>query len=194
MIYGTDWGSAIGSTMAQEHPDHVLGFFTNMMLAPPPLPTLHNIFTHPLKVLKFLLSIVLGFGAIYGADYAPLKHFSFANVEKYEGAAYRAIQSMRPYTLAYGLTDSPVGLLGWMLEPYHVWTFHSADEETQNIPDTITRDEFLTQVTIYWMTNTMSSSIRIYYEALRNLGKGPQKNIEVPLGVCYFQNEAFKVY
>ncbi|KAI7893641.1 Alpha/Beta hydrolase protein [Mucor mucedo] len=192
MIYGTDWGSAIGSRLAQDHPDHVLGYFTNMMIAGPPLPTLQNIFKHPLKVLKFMLSIVLGFGYIYGADFAPLANFSFANVEKYEGAAYRAIQGMRPYTLAYGLTDSPVGLLGWMLEPYHVWTFHTAEEETQNIPDTITRDEFLTQVTLYWLTNSMSSSIRIYYEAMREMGKAPKMDIRVPLGVCYFKNEAFK--
>lgn len=193
MIYGTDWGAAIGSRMAENYPDHVLGFLTNMMLVSPPSPTLQNLLNHPLKVFMFLISIVLGLGTVYGADYAPLQNFSFANVEKLESSAYRAIQSTRPYTLAYGITDSPVGLLGWMLEPYHAWTFHSADTEISSIPDTITTDEFLTQVTLYWMTNTMSSSIRIYYETLRVDKKLLNNNIKVPLAVSYFKEEIFKV-
>lgn len=194
MIYGTDWGSSIGSKISQNHPNHVLGFFTNMVLVAPPMPTFQNILSHPIKVLLFLLSIVVGFSTIYGEDYAGLAKFSFANVEKNEDAAYRAIQCARPYTLAYGLSDSPIGLLGWMLEPYHVWTFHATDIDKNAIPDTITVDEFLTQVTIYWLTNSMSSSIRIYYEAIREM-KRPSSNtgLKVPLAVSYFKNESVKV-
>ncbi|KAI9489862.1 Alpha/Beta hydrolase protein [Zychaea mexicana] len=71
----------------------------------------------------------------------------------------------RPYSLAYGLVDSPVGLLAWMLEKFHNWTDHGGIHDIESLPDTISVDEFLTMVTIYWLTNSMSSSIRVYYEA-----------------------------
>ncbi|CAO3630382.1 unnamed protein product [Mucor hiemalis] len=195
MIFGTDWGSPIGDQMAKDYASHVIGFLTSMPGAYPPVPTLRNIMSHPYKVLLFLLAIVFGLETIYGKkETKKLSQLTYANVDKCEDAGYRAIQSTRPYTLSYGLSDSPVGLLGWMLEPYHVWSFHQPSEaNTSSIPKTMTTDEFLTQVTIYWMTNTMSSSCRIYYEAKRNNMKSlidlAKRDMKVLYGVSYFETE-----
>lgn len=122
MIYGTDWGASIGTLMAMNNADHVLGFLTTMPMASPPLPNIRNLVFNTFRVLVFLVSIFLGFELVYGKRSAPLTKFAFANCDKDEGAGYRAIQARRPYTQSYGLTDSPIGLLGWMLDPYHAWT------------------------------------------------------------------------
>ncbi|KAI9486481.1 MAG: Alpha/Beta hydrolase protein [Benjaminiella poitrasii] len=200
MIYGTDWGAMIGTCMAQNYSDSCMGFITNMPSAMPPLPTLYNLIFHPFKVILFILSLFVGFDVIYGKNETRnLKTTAYANVDKDETAGYRAIQGTRPYTLAFGLTDSPVGLLGWMLEPYHFWTCFSSNESSdlQSLPSTISVDEFLTQVTLYWITNSMSSSCRLYYEAKKNHNKALKgilrKHISVPMAVSYFNNEVVKL-
>lgn len=194
MVYGTDWGATIGQQMSQNNATHALGFLTNMPSAFPPLPTLSNLLHHPLQVFKLLLSLVVGLVKVYGPEAAALETFTFANVDINQDAAYRAIQSARPYTLAFGLTDSPVGLLGWMLEPYHAWTYHPSEETTNAISNTVTTDEFLTQVTLYWMTNTMASSYRIYHEFLAEMKSMKPSKFTVPFAVSYFKKEAVKVY
>ena len=73
-------------------------------------------------------------------------------------------QSTKPQTLAYGLNDSPAGLAGWIVEKFKVWT-----DNDGAIEDAITRDELLTNLTIYWVTATINASIRIYYEAMKAL-------------------------
>lgn len=196
VVYGTDWGSMIGRYMSMNYPDHVVGHITNMPLAMPPLPTFQNLIHYPMAVLMFIIAIFLGFDKVYGKDNTKnMSKFSFANCEKDDGAGYRAIQSTRPYTIAFSLTDSPVGLLSWLLEAYHSWGYFPSREaaQTSTLPVTITTDEFLTQVTIYWMTNTMSSSIRIYYEAMKdNMSKLRQlssRRLSVPYAVSYFEKE-----
>ncbi|MFE4957993.1 alpha/beta fold hydrolase, partial [Streptomyces sp. NPDC056653] len=72
---------------------------------------------------------------------------------------YADIQSTRPQTLAYGLTDSPVGQLAWIAEKFKEWT------DSHNRPeDAVDRDQMLTNVMLYWLTGTAGSSARIYYE------------------------------
>jgi hypothetical protein len=111
VVQGTDWGSSIGKAMALNYPNHCLGYHTNMPVVAPPIPTLHNILTSPLQVIMFLLALVLGTHAVYKSQNVRLFR-AFANADADDRAGYRAIQSTRPYTLAYGLSDSPVGLLG----------------------------------------------------------------------------------
>jgi hypothetical protein len=111
VVQGTDWGSTIGKAMALNYPNHCLGYHTNMPIVAPPIPTLHNILTSPLQVIMFLLALVLGTHVVYKSQDIRLFR-AFANADVDDGAGYRAIQSTRPYTLAYGLSDSPVGLLG----------------------------------------------------------------------------------
>jgi hypothetical protein len=74
------------------------------------------------------------------------------------GSGYGAIQSTRPQTLAYGLTDSPAGQLAWITEKFGEWTDGGLPDEAVN------RDQLLTNVMLYWLTGTAGSSARLYYE------------------------------
>jgi pimeloyl-ACP methyl ester carboxylesterase len=78
--------------------------------------------------------------------------------------AYNMIQSTKPQTLAYGLNDSPVGLAAWIVEKFHNWSDTHGDIES-----CFTKDELLTNITIYWATQTINSSFRHYNEAMKDL-------------------------
>lgn len=104
--------------------------------------------------------------------------------EKEEGA-YGSIQATKPQTLAYGLNDSPVGLAAWIVEKFRSWSDCDGDVERR-----FTKDELLTNLTIYWATETINSSIRLYYEHRHN--SSPQKQgerIEVPTAVALFPKD-----
>ncbi|KAL0089107.1 Alpha/Beta hydrolase protein [Phycomyces blakesleeanus] len=195
MVFGTDWGAVIGKWIAVHRSENCKAFLTSMPLSVPPIPTVKNVMSHPLQVVKFLSSIPLGFDAVYGNGAVKIVGRSFMDVENNNDAGYRAIQGTRPYTLAYSLTDSPVGLLAWLLEKYHAWTYHPGDTEGTVLPDTITQDEFLTQITIYWMTKTIGPSTRLYYEVFQ----GKQVNslsleaISIPHGYTIYEGEMMKM-
>lgn len=110
--HGGDWGGIIGRQIALKHNSHCAAFHTNLPMALPTLPTPRNLLFHPWKVIKFLLSIILGFKLMYGKGKVNLAGATFANAERNYDCGYRSIQGTKPYTLAYGLSDSPVGLLG----------------------------------------------------------------------------------
>ena len=74
--------------------------------------------------------------------------------------AYGHIQRTKPQTLAYGLTDSPAGLASWIVEKWRAWSDCGGDIESR-----FTKDQLLTHLTIYWVTQTIESSIRLYYES-----------------------------
>ena len=76
--------------------------------------------------------------------------------------AYQEIQGKNPQTLGYGLTDSPAGLAGWIVEKFRAWTDNNGSPE-----DAVTRDQILTNLTVYWVTKTINSSIRLYCESQR---------------------------
>jgi pimeloyl-ACP methyl ester carboxylesterase len=96
-------------------------------------------------------------------------------LERFQGdfGGYLAIQSTRPQTLAFGLADSPAGQLAWILEKFQEWT-----------EDPVDRDYLLTNVMLYWLTNTAASSARFYYEFTRSWA-APRKS-EIPVGVAVF--------
>jgi epoxide hydrolase len=101
---------------------------------------------------------------------------------------YQEIQSTKPDTLGQGLSDSPVGLASWILEKWYGWSDHDGDLEK-----VFTRDELLTNIMIYWVTNTGSSSARIYYESRHMLGglaptpfPRPEGRVSVPTGCGAF--------
>lgn len=79
--------------------------------------------------------------------------------------AYAMAQSTRPQTLAYGLNDSPVGLAAWIIEKFRRWSDCDGDLERS-----FSRDDLLTNLTIYWATGTINSSMRLYYETVRDAG------------------------
>jgi len=79
--------------------------------------------------------------------------------------AYAMLQSSKPQTLAYGLNDSPAGLAAWIVEKFRRWSDCDGDVEKR-----FSKDELLTNLTIYWATETINSSIRLYYETARDAG------------------------
>ena len=77
--------------------------------------------------------------------------------------AYGAIQGTRPQTLGYALNDSPAGLAAWIVDKFWAWSDHGG-----NLENSFTRDELLTNITLYWVTQSMPSSTRIYFESQHN--------------------------
>ncbi len=97
-----------------------------------------------------------------------------------EEGGYNRVQETRPQTLAYGLNDSPAGLAAWIVEKWRTWTDPKGDVERA-----FTKDELLTNVMVYWVTQTASSSARSYYERARDpRAVGPDERIRVPTGVA----------
>lgn len=98
---------------------------------------------------------------------------------------YAHIQGTKPQTLAYGLNDSPAGLAAWIVEKYRTWSDCHGDVEAR-----YTKDELLTIVTLYWVTQTIGSSTRMYKENQRTLWTmGPDEKIPAPAGMAMFPQE-----
>lgn len=99
--------------------------------------------------------------------------------------AYSSLQSTKPQTLAYGLNDSPVGLAAWITEKFRTWSDCDGEVERR-----FSKDELLTNIMLYWVTQTIPSSVRIYYENAHapSLLK-PGQHIEVPAGIALFPKE-----
>lgn len=93
--------------------------------------------------------------------------------------AYMSIQSTKPRTLAYGLSDSPAGLAGWLIEKFHAWSDCKGD-----LRHSFSEDELLTNIMIYWVTNTIGSATQIYHENSSSLP--PLGPIGVPTGLAMF--------
>jgi pimeloyl-ACP methyl ester carboxylesterase len=106
-----------------------------------------------------------------------------------EEGGYIAIQGTRPQTLGYALNDSPVGLLAWIVEKWRAWSDCGGDIES-----CFTKDELLTNATIYWVTETIRSSMHVYYEHRHHppVAMRPER-IDVPTGVAMFPGEVMRV-
>jgi pimeloyl-ACP methyl ester carboxylesterase len=98
--------------------------------------------------------------------------------------AYGSIQGTKPQTLGYGLNDSPAGLAAWIVEKWRTWADTDGDVESR-----FTKDELLTNVMIYWTTESITSSTRIYYESRRDSGN--RGKVSVPTSVAIFPGEIF---
>lgn len=102
---------------------------------------------------------------------------------------YQEIQGTRPQSLSVGLNDSPAGLAGWIVEKFRAWS----DCPGGDIEATYTKDQLLTNVTLYWVTNTIASANRLYFET-RRAGRGaslPTEPVPVPMGYCRFPADGF---
>jgi pimeloyl-ACP methyl ester carboxylesterase len=98
--------------------------------------------------------------------------------------AYAMIQGTKPQTPAYGLNDSPAGLAAWIVEKFRSWSDCDGDVERR-----FTKDELLTNVTIYWATETINSSFRVYYETRHSLPEHTEEYIRVPTSVAIFPED-----
>jgi pimeloyl-ACP methyl ester carboxylesterase len=101
-----------------------------------------------------------------------------------EEGAYAMIQGTKPQTLAYGLNDSPAGLAAWIVEKFRSWSDCDGDVERR-----FTKDELLTNVMIYWVTETINSSFGVYYETRHNPPEHVGEHIRVPTGVAIFPED-----
>jgi len=160
-VQGGDWGAIIGTALARQHPQAVVGLHVN--------------FIHPAQAPPK--------GEIPSKEeQAYLVGFKRFQAEE---TAYSQIQRTRPQSLAYAQQDSPVGLLAWILEKFWAWSDHGDD-----LWQTFARDRFLTNVMLYWLPGSVLSSARIYYETFFNMPKELRSGrVEVPTGYARFPAE-----
>ncbi|MEO8094724.1 MAG: alpha/beta hydrolase [Pseudolysinimonas sp.] len=109
------------------------------------------------------------FGPLSDEDKASLTDVERQRVERLtayldDGAGYFQEQATRPRTLAFGLSDSPVGQLAWIMEKFKEWTFPTGDLPEESID----RDRMLTNAMLYWLTGTAGSSAEMYYENMHS--------------------------
>ena len=164
-VQGGDWGSMISSAMGVVDPEHVIGVHINMVVARPTDRENPTIGVLPDEL----------------AGLAFMKNFRENEV------GYQEIQKTRPQTLAYGLTDSPAGLAGWILEKFRQWS--DCDGDPFNA---FSMDELCTNLMIYWVTGTINSSTRLYFEAIGSGRGGALPRVEVPTGCAIFPRELFQ--
>jgi epoxide hydrolase len=161
---GGDVGAGVSPDLGRVAPDRVVGVHVNA------------------ATIGFM-----PFPPLDEAELAQLTDSEQARVQRIgdfmaEDFGYAQIQSTRPQTLAYGLTDSPVGQLAWMVEKFQEWT-----HGTERPEDAIDRDRLLTNVMLYWLTGTAGSSGRLYYEDAHS-GYWPQPS-GVATGVAVFAED-----
>ncbi|WP_028564082.1 epoxide hydrolase family protein [Salinispora tropica] len=167
---GGDWGMPISMELGLADPEHVAGVHVNMFVTFPPEDST----------------------LIAGLDEADRARLEFAQTFEQEGAGWRKLQSSRPQTLSYALTDSPVGQLAWIVEKFWEWT-----DSTKAPEDAVDRDRLLTNVMIYWLTGTAGSSAQLYYESQRldadfiRTWAGPWQ-LAMPVGVAVFPADAVR--
>ena len=157
-LQGGDVGALIALQMARLAPRHVIGVHVNALVTSPSGdPTERD-------------------GLTAGEQECLTRHKRFHQ----EMAGYLHIQSTRPQTPAYGLTDSPAGQLAWIVEKFQEWT----DPATRFAHDIANTDRILTNVSLYWFTRTSGSSANLQYEALHDPHAwAPRTRSEVPIGV-----------
>jgi microsomal epoxide hydrolase len=162
---GGDWGSAISTALAVKRPDRVMALHLNMILGFPPDPA------DPLA----------------GLSEAERKSQAWKAEYNLHETGYIAIQGTKPQSLAYGLTDSPVGLAAWITEKFKRWS-----DCGDNLESSFTKDQLLENVMLYWVTGTINSAMRLYYESH---GPGRQSasflagGVDVPTGLANYPAE-----
>jgi pimeloyl-ACP methyl ester carboxylesterase len=164
---GGDWGALISHQLGHKYADRLIGVHTNLMA--------------PLDLFSSALPDASWFGPEEQGWHEKNTHFSDAE------SGYYALQTTKPQTLTYAINDSPVGLCAWILEKRRTWSDCDGDVEKR-----FTKDELLTTMTLYWVTQSFGTSARYYYEALHNPWQPSHDRtpvIEAPTGVSVFLEE-----
>lgn len=172
---GGDWGSVIADAMARQAPQGLLGIHVNMPA------------TVPADIAKALKD---GDPAPAGLSVKEKAAFVSLNKLYTRGGGYAGMMVTRPQTLGYGLTDSPVGLASFFLDKFNEWTYSGGNAEKS-----LTKDEMLDDITLYWLTNTANSSAQLYWENnTNNFNVVEQKtnDIKIPVAVTVFPGEIYQ--
>ncbi len=160
---GGDIGSHVSRYLALDHPDRVVAVHRTDAGIP--------LFTGDPEELapeeREWLAEVAGWGAAEGA--------------------YAAMHRTKPQTAAFGLTDSPAGLAAWIVEKLRSWSDCEGDIERS-----FTRDEILTNITIYWLTETIGSSMRMYRANAAIPPAQLARRVDVPSGFSLFQGDVVR--
>jgi pimeloyl-ACP methyl ester carboxylesterase len=163
---GGDFGAQVTSRLGRDHGDAVAGIHLNLIGATP----------------------------VLDENSAPLTPAEEAFVAKAEDfftkeGAYAQILGTRPATLAAGLSDSPAGLAAWIVEKFRAWSDCGGDVES-----VFSKDEMLTDVTLYWLTNSIATAARLYYETMHTegmLGSNVPGYVSTPTGFASFAKDNF---
>ncbi len=158
---GGDWGSFISAYLAYSQPQHLIGIHINLL---------------PLR--REPPSAV--------PDDAELQAYA-KELESWlrEETGYSTIQGTRPQTLAYALTDSPVGLAAWIVEKFRTWS-----DNHGNLENSFSKDELLTNIMLYWVTGAIGSSFWPYYSRLHDGWPLPaERKVEVPTAYQAFPRD-----
>jgi microsomal epoxide hydrolase len=160
---GGDWGSQVATRIGALDPEHCVAIHVNMAIADRPADA------PPLTDAD-------------KADLASMQSFMR------EESGYANEQGTKPQTLGVGLNDSPAGLLAWIVEKFRTWSDCDGDVET-----IYTRDQLLTNVMVYWVTQTITSSMRLYWELQHAgaAGRSPEF-VAVPTGIARYPREVLR--
>ena len=161
---GGDWGSMITHSMGLTEAGHCAGIHVNLPIVKPDPDTMNALTAYERSALEAI---------DFYRDW---------------DSGYSKIQSTRPQTLAYGLADSPVGQMAWIVEKFYSWT--DCERDGISHPENVmSRDELLDNVMLYWLNNTAGSSARLYWESFGKAGFDP---INIPVGCSMFPKEIFR--
>jgi pimeloyl-ACP methyl ester carboxylesterase len=166
---GGDVGAGIVGMLAGLD-DHVAAVHTN---------------SDPLAVIGALDYLPEGAARLTGLSEADRAAVEQTKAISEEGSGYLKLQSNRPQTIAYSLTDSPVGQLAWIVENFKEWT----DQAAELPEDAVDLDQLLTNVSIYWFTGTGASAARFLYETAHSTEWGAPG--EAPQGWALFAAQPF---
>lgn len=158
---GGDWGAFTSSAMGIRHKARLAGIHLNLLGTNPATP-------RPAQPTP-----------------EEEQYFKEMTVWLTEEIGYTAIQATRPQTLAYGLTDSPMGLAAWIAEKFYVWTDHDGNHETA-----VSRDDLIANISLYWFTGAIGSSFWPYYARQHGAWPIPAgQTVDVPVGYAAFPRE-----
>jgi epoxide hydrolase len=163
---GGDWGAAVTVQLARVAAEHVLGIHLTMVPVGPPAGAANPSAGVAAAELPWLAEI--------------------AKFRKDE-SGYQRIQATKPQSLGYGLNDSPAGLAAWIVEKFRGWSDCQGDVESR-----FSKDELLTNVMLYWVTQSITSSMRLYCESERSRSNAAEPRVEVPTASAVFPKELYK--
>ncbi len=164
-VQGGDWGGFITCRMGYAHPDKLIGMHTNYL---------------PLRRDSSLVEWV--------PSAAEQQYLDELAVFMREEAGYQIIQGTRPQTLAFAMTDSPLGLAAWIAEKFRIWSDCNGDVES-----VFTKDQLLADISLYWFTGAIGSSFWPYYARLHGPWPIPKgTKIDVPHGHAAFPKEILR--